>query len=48
MITVVSLPYQVLKETLRLHPPAAGTLRTSEKGQEIGGYKIPADTPIMV
>jgi len=38
----------VLKETLRLHPPAAGTLRTSEKGQEIGGYKIPADTAIMV
>ncbi|XP_078374662.1 cholesterol 24-hydroxylase-like [Oculina patagonica] len=38
----------VIKETLRLHPPGAGTLRTSEKDQEIGGYKIPANTAIMV
>jgi len=38
----------VIKETLRVHPPAAGTLRTSGKGQEIGGYNIPANTAIMV
>lgn len=37
-----------IKETLRLHPPAAATLRTSGTGQDIGGYKIPANTAIMV
>ena len=42
------MSYQVIKEILRLYPPAAATFRTSGKGQEIGGYNIPADTPIMV
>lgn len=42
------MSYQVIKEVLRLHPPAAGTLRTSGKDQEIGGYAIPANTAIMV
>ncbi|XP_058947427.2 cholesterol 24-hydroxylase [Pocillopora verrucosa] len=39
----------VLKETLRLYPPAAaGSLRMCEKDAEIGGYKIPANVPIML
>ena len=42
------LSYQVIKETLRVHPPGAGTLRTSGNVQEIGGYNIPANTAIMV
>lgn len=39
----------VVKETLRLYPPAAaGSLRTCEKDGEIGGYKVPANVPIML
>ncbi|XP_020609150.1 cholesterol 24-hydroxylase-like [Orbicella faveolata] len=37
-----------MKETLRLYPPVAATLRTSGTGQDIGGYKIPANTNLMV
>jgi len=37
----------VLKETLRLHPTATGTLRRTDCDTEIGGYKIPAKTAIM-
>ena len=37
-----------MKETLRRHPTVAGTLRKCDKEQEIGGYKIPANSLIMV
>ena len=39
---------QVLKETLRRHPTATGTLRRTNKEMEIGGYKIPANVSVMV
>ncbi|KAL9970601.1 hypothetical protein ACROYT_G023006 [Oculina patagonica] len=38
----------VMKETLRRHPTVAGTLRTCDKEQEIGGYNIPASAVIML
>ncbi|KAM7429821.1 hypothetical protein ABFA07_019388 [Porites harrisoni] len=37
----------VLKETLRRHPTATGTLRRTNKDMEIGGYKIPANVSVM-
>lgn len=42
------ISYKAIKETLRLHPPIAATLRTSGTGKDIGGYKIPANTNLMV
>ncbi|XP_038078380.1 cholesterol 24-hydroxylase-like [Patiria miniata] len=38
----------VLKETLRIHPPAAGTVRTSIADTVIDGVKIPAGTTLGV
>nr|XP_058947418.1 cholesterol 24-hydroxylase-like isoform X1 [Pocillopora verrucosa] len=37
----------VIKETLRRHPPATGNIRKIEKGQDVGGYKIPTDVAII-
>ncbi|KAF7234795.1 Cholesterol 24-hydroxylase [Varanus komodoensis] len=38
---------QVLKEVLRLYPPAAATLRFTEKENVIEGIKIPANTSLI-
>ncbi|RZC85040.1 hypothetical protein C5167_047824 [Papaver somniferum] len=38
----------VIKETLRLHPPAPLTLRESRERCEIDGYDIPAKTKMIV
>ncbi|XP_053231288.1 cholesterol 24-hydroxylase-like isoform X1 [Podarcis raffonei] len=38
---------QVLKESLRLYPPAPGTVRWTEKECVIEGIKIPAETTLM-
>lgn len=38
----------VIKETLRLYPPAPNTFRENKTDIEIQGYKIPAGTGIMV
>lgn len=39
----------VLKETLRLYPPAAGiTPRVSPKGASLGGYELPTGTSIQI
>lgn len=42
------LSIQVIKETLRRHPPATGNIRKIEQGQDVGGYKIPTDVAIIV
>ncbi|RMX49247.1 hypothetical protein pdam_00013570 [Pocillopora damicornis] len=41
------LAFCVIKETLRRHPPATGNIRKIEKGQDVGGYKIPTDVAII-
>ncbi|RZC91158.1 hypothetical protein C5167_027218 [Papaver somniferum] len=38
----------VIKETLRLHPPAPLTLRESRESCEIDGYEIPAKTKVII
>ncbi|KAH0620373.1 hypothetical protein JD844_020732, partial [Phrynosoma platyrhinos] len=47
---LVNLKYlsQVLKESLRLYPPAVATLRWTGKENIINGIKIPADTTLIV
>jgi cytochrome P450 len=44
------LPYteMVVKESMRLYPPAWGIGRRAIKGFEIGGYRIPAGTNIFI
>jgi cytochrome P450 len=37
---------QVFSETLRLHPPAPGLMRTAIKDDTIGGYDVPAGTQV--
>ncbi|XP_018421747.1 PREDICTED: cholesterol 24-hydroxylase-like [Nanorana parkeri] len=39
---------QVLKESLRMYPPAPGTSRALEEETVIGGVRIPAKTSLMV
>ena len=39
---------QSLKEGLRLHPPIAGIARITAKGENIGGYFIPAGTSVSI
>ena len=45
-----SLPYTKMffDEVLRLYPPAWGMLREARETDEIGGYRIPAGTPLTV
>ncbi|NXM06356.1 CP46A hydroxylase, partial [Tyrannus savana] len=38
---------QVLKESLRLYPPVAGTVRRLEKEHVVNGIRIPADTTLV-
>ncbi|XP_063188954.1 cholesterol 24-hydroxylase [Chroicocephalus ridibundus] len=38
---------QVLKESLRLYPPVAGTLRWIEKERVVDGIRIPANTTLV-
>lgn len=37
-----------LKESLRMHPPIAGTQRILQQQESLGGYTIPANTPINI
>ncbi len=40
---------QVLMETLRMHPPAAGIGKEAAPGGlDVGGYHIPGGTPLIV
>jgi cytochrome P450 len=45
-----ALPYtkMVFDEVLRLYPPAWALLREAREEDEIGGYRIPARTPVTV
>lgn len=47
---ISNLPYleAVVKETLRLHPPAPLIYRKSRKQCSIAGYPVPANTGLMV
>lgn len=38
----------ILRESLRLEPPGAGVPRFSNEDFQVGGYRIPAGTPIML
>jgi cytochrome P450 len=50
MHDLASLPYteRVVKEAMRLYPPIWATVRTTAKDCEIGGYLIPAKSPIIM
>ena len=39
---------QVLLESLRIYPPAAGTARFTEQPYNLEGYDIPVGTAVMV
>lgn len=39
---------QVLKESLRLYPPAWGTFRLLEEETLIDGVRVPGNTPLLV
>jgi cytochrome P450 len=45
-----SLPYteRVVKEAMRLYPPVWAVVRTAAQDCEIGGYVIPAKSPVIV
>ena len=47
---VARLPYteKVVKETMRLYPPAWGLGRTALKECEIGGYRVPAGANVVM
>jgi cholesterol 24(S)-hydroxylase len=47
---IMSMPYltQVVKESLRLHPPTPALTRRTKEDTIIGNVKIPGDIPIMV
>ena len=39
---------RVIKETLRLHPPAAVIRRAARERCQVMGYNIPKDIPVMI
>jgi cytochrome P450 len=39
---------QVLRETLRRYPPAAAIFRETDEAVELGGYRVPADTFVVL
>jgi cytochrome P450 len=47
---LASLPYteRVVKEAMRLYPPVWATVRSTVKPCEIGGYTIPAKSPVLM
>ena len=47
---ILSMPYltQVVKESLRLHPPTPALTRRTVKDTVVGNVMIPGDIPIMV
>jgi cytochrome P450 len=47
---LANLPYteRVVKEAMRLYPPVWATVRESVKDCEIGGYFIPAKSPVIM
>ncbi|MDP9052483.1 MAG: cytochrome P450, partial [Acidobacteriota bacterium] len=47
---LANLPYteRVVKEAMRLYPPVWATVRTAVKPVEIGGYIIPAGSPVLM
>ena len=47
MIAVLQL-WQVMKETLRIHPPLVGVMREAPPGYSLSGYDIPHNTAVMV
>jgi cytochrome P450 len=38
----------IVEETLRLYPPAAVITRKSVEATELGGYRVPANVPVLV
>eukprot|EP00457_Paulinella_chromatophora_P004676 gb/GEZN01004688.1/.p1 GENE.gb/GEZN01004688.1/~~gb/GEZN01004688.1/.p1 ORF type:complete len:509 (-),score=62.17 gb/GEZN01004688.1/:394-1833(-) len=38
----------VIKESLRLYPPAPAFVRSSREEMEVGGYVFPAETPFLI
>lgn len=47
-ITQLSYTHQVIKETLRLHPPVPVIFRRIAEQTTLSGYSIPENTPCMV
>jgi cytochrome P450 len=47
-ITKLSYTQQVIRETLRLYPPATGVLRRIVDETVVGGHRIPANTTCIV
>ncbi|WP_227134702.1 cytochrome P450 [Halorubellus salinus] len=39
---------QILRETLRRYPPAAAIFRETDEQVELGGYRVPADTFVVL
>jgi cytochrome P450 len=50
MHDLANLPYteRVVKEAMRLYPPVWATVRTTAKDCELGGYLIPAKSPVIM
>lgn len=38
----------IINETLRLYPPAVATIRRAKADVELGGYKIPGGTELLI
>ncbi len=50
MRDLANLPYteRVVKEAMRIYPPVWATVREAAKDTEIGGYLIPAKSPVIM
>lgn len=50
MRDLANLPYteRIIKESMRLSPPVWATVRETAKDTEIGGYLIPAKSPVIM